>query len=97
MPPPPEDPAETAVPPALSQARCWLLGDYEHIVCKGGGIWGGGRGLTLFLFWLQLPGGCGGPGEQQRALHHLGKWRALSAGAWGRLRHGEHRLGVAFG
>lgn len=88
----------------LGEARGSLAGGLLHqpwprLLSSSGwrSIWGGGRGLTLFLFWLQLPGGCGGPGEQQRALHHLGKWRALSAGAWGRLRHGEHRLGVAFG
>ncbi|XP_070345362.1 erythroferrone isoform X2 [Equus asinus] len=50
----------------------------------------------------RLPGGCGGPGEQQRALHHLGKWRALSADGPVHLRipgqrqrllpHGAQRL-----
>lgn len=48
------------------------------------GSGGGGHWLTLFLHWPQLPGGCHGPREQQRALHHLSERRPVSAGVgWG--------------
>lgn len=75
-----------------ARVSCW--GDCEQGWVKLVGL-GQGSGATLFLFWPQLPGGCHGAGEQQRAVYHLGKRCPVPAGVCSAL--GDRHLGPAVG
>lgn len=75
-----------------ARVSCW--GDCEQGWVKLVGLGQGSR-ATLFLFWPQLPGGCHGAGEQQRAVYHLGKRCPVPAGVCSAL--GDRHLGPAVG